>query len=135
MVHSAGLLPVSFASVSATAVDALREDGLGVHAGAVETSVMLFLLPGLVSPSLKEAGVHSGADWSALGARIIQELEDTTVTYALKILDGMNPRDIPRLGDAARDGPENVAIDDDALQHEKQKLRKQEEWLAQKKLR
>ena len=158
MVHLAGLLPVSFASVSATAADALREDGLGVHAGAVETSMMLFLLPGLVSPSLKEAGVHSGADWAALvrvaraaswpgylgsprlataalGARVIQELADTTVTYALKILDGMDPRDIPRLGDVARDSPENVAIDDDALQHERQKLRKQEEWLTQKKLR
>ena len=145
-------------SVSATAVDALREDGLGVHAGAVETSLILFLQPGLVASSVKEAEVHSGADWSALvraaraaswpgylgsprlataalGAKIIRALADTTVAYALKILDGMDPREIPRLGDMARDSPENVAIDDDALRHERQLLRKQEEWLTRKKLR
>ena len=127
-------------------------------AGAVETSLMLFLLPGLVPPSVKEAEVHSGADWSALvriaraaswpgylgsprvataaqGARIIRALADTTVAYTLKILDGMDPREIPRLGDMARDSPENVAIDDDALRHERQLLRKQEEWLTRKKLR
>jgi len=152
MVHLCGLLPVG------TVIDALREDGLGIHAGAWETSTILFLLPGLVAPSVKEAEAQSGADWSALvrvaraaswpgylgsprvatasqGAKIVRALEETAVAYTLKILDGLDPRDIPRLGDLARNSQENVAIDEDALQHEKQMLRKQEEWLTRKKLR
>lgn len=152
MVHLCGLLPVG------TAIDALREDGLGIHGGAWETSAILFLQPGLVAPSVKEAEVQAGGDWSALvriaraaswpgylgspriataaqGAKIVRALAETTVAYAVKILDGMDPRDIPRLGDVARDSPENVAIDEDALRHERQMLQKQEEWLTRKKLR
>ena len=37
------------------------------------------------------------------------------MTYALKTLDGMYSRDSLRLGDIARDSPENVAIDADAF--------------------
>lgn len=152
MVHLCGLVPV------ATAIDALREDGLGIHGGAWETSAILFLRPGLVPASLKEAEVQSGADWSALvgiaraaswpgylgspriataahGATVVRALADTAVAYAVRILDGMDPRGIPRLGDVARESPENVAIDDDALRHESQMLRKQEEWLARRKRR
>lgn len=152
MVHLCGLVPV------AAALEALREDGLGIHAGAWETSTMLFLLPELVQPSVKDAEAHSGTDWSALvrvarapswpgylgsprvataakGARMMRTLADTTVEYALKILDGMDPQSILRVGDVARASPENVAIDEDALQHERQMLRKQEDWLRRKKLR
>jgi hypothetical protein len=41
----------------------------------------------------------------------------------------MDPSDIPRIGDAARDSPENVAIDGDALRRETEVLRQQEDWL------
>jgi creatinine amidohydrolase/Fe(II)-dependent formamide hydrolase-like protein len=158
MVHLRGLLPVASAGDNALDPAAGHEDGFSVHAGAAETSDMLFLRPDLVSTSQPKAETRSGADWSALvriaresswpgyfgaphlataaqGARIDRAATDAAVAYALKILDGMDPRDIPRLGDVAWKSPENVAIDADALQREMQLLRKQEDWLARKKSR
>jgi creatinine amidohydrolase/Fe(II)-dependent formamide hydrolase-like protein len=158
MVHLRGLLPVATAGDNALDTAARQEDGFSVHAGAAETSEMLFLRPGLVSTSLREAEIRAGADWSALvriardsswpgyfgsprlataaqGARINRAATDAALAYALKILDGMDPRDIPRLGDVAHDSPENVAIDADALRREMEILRKQEEWLTRKKSR
>lgn len=156
MVHLCGLLPVLTAT-GGDALDtaALVEDGFSVHAGVGETSMMLFLRPDLVPPSQHGAEPRSGADWPALvriarepswpgyfgspriataaqGARAYRVAMDTAVAYALKILDGMDPRDVPRVGDAARDNPENVAIDGDALQRETEILRKQEDWLARR---
>jgi hypothetical protein len=52
------------------------------------------------------------------------------VDYALRILDGLDPRAVSRIGDMAQSSPENVAIDADALEREMTILRQQEEWLA-----
>ena len=66
MVHLRGLLPVATAGENALDAAARQEDAFSVHAGAAETSDMLFLRPDLVSPKQAEAEVRSGADWSAL---------------------------------------------------------------------
>ena len=154
MVHLCGLLPVFTAGGDALDGVALVEDGFSVHAGAGETSTILFLRPDLVPASQHGAEPRSGADWPALlriarepswpgyfgsprmataaqGARLYRATADAAVAYVLKILDGLDPRDIPRLGDAARDSPENVAIDGDALRREMEVLRKQDDWLKQ----
>jgi hypothetical protein len=153
MVHLLGLLPVIAAESDTLDTAARQQDGFAVHAGAAETSVMLHLRPELVSAAFKTSEPQTGDDWSALvrlardsswpgyfgsprvasaaqGARIVRAVTDAAVAHALKILDGMNPGSIPRLGDAARGSPENVAIDDDALRQERAALRKQEDWLA-----
>lgn len=153
MVHLCGLLPVVAALDSALDTATHKQEGLAPHAGASETSVMLFVRPDLVSPLLSQAEPRASADWPALvriareqswpgyfgspqlataaqGARIYRAVEATIVAHALKILDGGNPRDIPRFGDAARNNPENVAIDTDASLREKQMRHKQAEWLA-----
>ena len=72
---------------------------------------------------------------AAQGARLHRATTDAAVAYVVKILDGLDPRDIPRLGDAARNNPENVAIDSDAQRREMDVLRKQEDWLARQKPR
>jgi creatinine amidohydrolase len=158
MVHLRGLLPVATAGDSALDAAAREKDGFSVHAGAAETSEMLFLRSDLVPTSLRQAESRAGTDWPALvriaresswpgyfgspsvataaqGARINRAATDAAVAYALKILDGMDPREIPRFADAAADSPENVAIDADALRREMDMLRKQEDWLTRKKLR
>lgn len=158
MVHLGGLMPVATAGSNALDAAARQEDGFSVHGGAAETSDMLFLRPALVAASFREAEARAGADWPALvriardpswpgyfgsprlasaaqGARTHQAATDAAVAYALKILDGMDPQSIPRLGDVAHDNPENVAIDADALRREMEILRKQEEWLTRKKPR
>ena len=158
MVHLCGLMPVLSAGGDALDKAALAEDGLSVHAGVGETSTMLFLRPDLVPSSQRGAEPRSGADWPALvriarepswpgyfgsprmatvaqGARLYRATTEAVVAYALKILDGLDPRGIPRVGDAARDSPENVAIDGDALRREMEVLRKQEDWLTRQKRR
>jgi hypothetical protein len=71
-----------------------------------------------------------GAATAAQGARINRAATDAAIACALKILDGMDPREIARFAEAAGDSPENVAIDADALRREMDMQRKQEEWLT-----
>jgi creatinine amidohydrolase/Fe(II)-dependent formamide hydrolase-like protein len=153
MVHLLGLLPVLAAERDALDAATREEDRFTVHAGAGETSEMLHVRPDLVSSSYRQAEPRAGDDWSALvrearisswpgyfgsprratalqGARRVRAITDAAVGQVLAILDGSDPRAIPRLGDAARQGLENVAIDDEALQREREALRKQEAWLA-----
>jgi creatinine amidohydrolase/Fe(II)-dependent formamide hydrolase-like protein len=158
MVHLLGLLPVIKAHSEALDILVREEDRFAVHAGAAETSGMLYLRPELVQPAFRQAKPQAGEDWAALvrlardsswpgyfgsprlattaqGARSVRAATDAAVAFGLKILDGIDPGPIPRLGDAARESPENVAIDDDAMRQERRTLRKQEEWLARRKLR
>jgi hypothetical protein len=72
---------------------------------------------------------------AAQGARLNRATTDAAVAYVLKILDGLDPSEIPRVGDAARDNPENVAIDGDALRREMEVLQKQEDWLTRQERR
>lgn len=153
MVHLRGLAPVATAATNLLDSAVREADGFSVHAGAAETSVMLFLRPDLVSAAVARAEDRKGEDWSALvriareaswsgyfgsprmatpaqGARIVQAVAAAAVDYALNILDGLDPRTVPRIGDLARDSPENVSIDADALEREMEILRKQQEWLA-----
>ena len=153
MVHLRGLAPVT-AAVGTLLDPAAREaDSFSVHAGAAETSTMLYVRPQSVSPGVRSARDHTGHDWEELvgiarepdwpgyfgaprmaspaqGARIFEAVVDAAIHYALQILDGLDPRSIPRIGTLAEENPVNVAIDADALRREREILRKQEEWLA-----
>ena len=157
MVHLRGLVPV-FNAGKNLLDDAVRaEDRLGVHAGAGETSEILFLRPDLVPPTLVNARTHAVSDWSemeglsrapgwpgyvgaprlataAQGARIIGAAIGAIVSQALRILDGEDPSAIPRVGDAAGDPPAMIAADLDAARHEATLRQRQEEWLARKRL-
>lgn len=153
MVHLRGLAPVATAARNRLDSAVREADGFSVHAGAAETSVMLFLRPDLVSAAVVRAEDRKGEDWSALvriardaswagyfgsprmatpaqGARILRAVTAAAVEYALNILDGLDPRTVPRIGNLARESPENVAIDAEALEREREIRRKQEEWLA-----
>lgn len=155
MVHLCGLLPV--ATADSDAVDPATRVFDAVHAGAVETSLMLFLRPDLVSPGFARAEAYIGQDWPALvriareaswpgyfgapatataaqGARIFDAIRAAAVDHALKILDGLDHRTVSRFGTVTQEGPpENVAIDADALKREMEILEKQEAWLAARK--
>lgn len=155
MVHLCGLLPV--ATADSDAVDPATRAFDAVHAGAAETSLMLFLKPELVRPGFARADAYIGHDWPALvriareaswpgyfgapatataaqGARIFEAIRTAAVDHAVKILDGLDPRSIPRFGTVTLEGPpENVAIDADALQREREILEKQEAWLRARK--
>lgn len=104
MVHLRGLQPVAAARSNLLDSVAREADGFSVHAGATETSELLFVRPELVTPGGARAEDYRGSDWSALvriarepswpgyfgaprtatpaqGARIFEALRVATVDY------------------------------------------------------
>ena len=70
---------------------------------------------------------------AARGASASTQVSNATIAYALKILDGANPREFRPPNDILRsEHPENVAIDNDALTRERDIRRRQEDWLKRK---
>lgn len=158
MVHLVGLMPVigSYVGAAQKAGETERaENGFGVHADLVETSIGLFLRPDLVAPGYVNARSFTGrsiselipaahaANWPGyfgsprharvdIGAAALTSLAGTTADLALKILDGFDYRQIPRYGDVTKNDPGNAAIDRGAIAHEQDLERKQVAWLRKK---
>jgi creatinine amidohydrolase/Fe(II)-dependent formamide hydrolase-like protein len=132
-----------------------HEEGFSVHADLGETSGMLFLRPDLVNPAYKNAPPLTGRDmnhliqiakeenWpgyfgsprlarAALGAQAFKLMSAQINELALKILNGLDYRQISRFGDVTRKNPANAAIDKAALEHEQEVEKKQSEWLRKK---
>jgi creatinine amidohydrolase len=125
MVHLWGLLPVVGAwgkELQSLTAEEKKEEGVALHAGGDETSLMLHLAPELVSPERAQAPVVTGdsleasietakaADWpgylgsprlanAELGERIWKGLSGAALTHALQILDGADPTKLPRFSD------------------------------------
>jgi creatinine amidohydrolase/Fe(II)-dependent formamide hydrolase-like protein len=161
MVHLVGLMPVigSYASAAQNATEAERaENGFGVHADLLETSINLYLRPHLVAPGYAQAHSFTGnsiselipaaeqAGWpgylgsprnarSDIGAAALTSVTNTITDLALKILDGFDYRQIPRYGDVTRNDPGNAVIDRHATADEQENERRQIAWLRAKGLR
>ncbi len=152
MVHLMGLaLPIQPDPLTAAEQ---AEDGFSVHAGAIETSGSLFVRPDLVNPAYTKAPPQTGKSWDDLvrlarapawpgyfgSPRLAtaargsgQAYVSGLIDYALKILDGLDPRKFRTPEDTVRSqNPVNVAIDEDALAREREIRRRQEEWLKSK---
>jgi creatinine amidohydrolase len=151
MVHLMGLLPAGDGNDGGLSEKERNEDGFSVHAGASETSGLLFLRPDLVGP-VGRAQPQSGYGWedlirlarapewpgyfgsprlatAASGARSFASDVRTATDYALKILDGSDERQFPRVGDLASKSAPNIGIDKDAIARELEIEKKQLAWL------
>jgi len=161
MVHLWGVVPVigAWGKVLETVPDAAKkEDGVSLHGGMDETSLMLYLKPELVSPAYRRAPIHTGAtldesmnvahepEWPGyvgsprlgtreLGEKIWKALSAAAVEYSLKVLDGDDPAKYPRYGDLLSKVPAYVKVDQGAIDAEKAIERKQSEWLSGKGLK
>jgi creatinine amidohydrolase/Fe(II)-dependent formamide hydrolase-like protein/ketosteroid isomerase-like protein len=122
MVNLWGLLPVigGWGSGMSGMTEAQRkEDGVSLHGGADEHSLMLHLQPNLVAPDFQQAPSVTGStyaesveaarqkDWpgyigaprlgnAALGRRIWTSLSATALKTTLEILEGADPAKYPR---------------------------------------
>jgi creatinine amidohydrolase/Fe(II)-dependent formamide hydrolase-like protein len=156
MVHLVGLMPVieSYAGAARSASEGVRtENGFGVHADFVETSINLFLRPDLVASGYAQARSFTGnsisdlipaaeqAGWpgylgaprharSDIGAAALSSVTNTVTDLALKILDGLDYRQVPRYGEVTRNDPGNVAVDRGAAADEHESERRQIAWLS-----
>lgn len=134
MVSLAGLMPVVAAWDGKKTEGERQEDGLPIHAGMDETSMVLALRPDLVGPAYKTARPFSGEkmedliriargkDWPGyFGSPRLARPEQyangwqialsEAVSLALKILDGFDERQIPRFGDEMKKSAPDVALD------------------------
>jgi creatinine amidohydrolase/Fe(II)-dependent formamide hydrolase-like protein len=131
MVHLWGLVPVlsGWGKALGEADEASRkEDGVSLHAGMDETSLLLHLAPDRVDPAWREARAIAGAsleesfaaahrpDWpgylgsprrgsARLGAAIWTSFKDAALENALKILTGADPATLPRYADMLEKNP------------------------------
>ncbi len=155
MVHLCGLMP----SVEALALPAQSlsekerlENSIVPHADAAETSWTLFLRPDVVTPSYKGAAPYPaqnpeelsnatrGDTWpgylgsprlasAAIGARIFNQFSSRVVDLALKILEGLDERQVPRYGDIVSKRPGSNEIDKGGLAYEQKVASRQRDWL------
>ncbi len=158
MVNLTGLLSVVGAWDGNKSDAQRKEDGLPIHAGMDETSMMLALRPDLVNPNYKNAKPFSSEkmedliriaqskDWLGyLGSPRLASREqyakgwqialNEAVNIGLKILDGLDDRTIPRFGDEMLKSPPDIALDNATLKHEAEIEWKQDEWLKKKRFK
>jgi creatinine amidohydrolase/Fe(II)-dependent formamide hydrolase-like protein len=135
--------------------DEARENAGDVHAGADETSRMLFLKPELVHDEYRAAPPQSAfaiADlpsvaavpsWpgyfgsprlasARIGAEILRRIWEDSADLALKVLDGFDPRSLPNT--AAADGAFKV-LDDNLMRRSDVTEQRQRNWLSERGLR
>lgn len=155
MVNLAGLMPVIAAWDGKKTQKERKEDGLPIHSGMDETSMLLALRPDLVSPTYKTARPFSGEtmedliriargeDWPGYfgSPRLARPQQyangwhlalNEAVTVALKILDGFDEKQIPRFGDEIQKSEPDVLLDRASIKHEEEIRSKQEAWLKKK---
>jgi len=159
MVHLFGFEPVMICCGTADKLFTpaeQAEEGFTVHAGADEHSQILFLRPELVDPAYKKAASFTGKNFddlyrmgatkgwpgyfgaprlasAAFGALAFSDQTRLLNGLALKILDGLDYRKIPRFADALdpRDAiGEAAELDHDRVQEEKELdwLKSQKHW-------
>jgi len=158
MVHLWGMVPVIGAwgkAMEPLPAAVKKEDGVSLHGGMDETSLMLYLRPDLVASDYKKAPVRTGAtldqsmavtheaDWPgyvgsprlatrAVGDQIWKALSASASTYAIKVLDGEDTTNVKRYGDLLAGVPAYVKVDEGASAAEDAIARKQAEWLKSK---
>jgi creatinine amidohydrolase/Fe(II)-dependent formamide hydrolase-like protein len=158
MAHLWGMVPVigAWGKAMQPLPDAIKkEDGVSLHGGMDETSLMLYLQPKLVAADYRQAPVVTGATLDAsmavtrdaawpgyvgsprlatrqVGERIWKALSAAAAEIANKILDGEDTASIKRYGDLLGGVPAYVKVDDGARAAEAAVARKQAEWLKSK---
>ena len=124
-----------------------KEGGLVIHAGMDETSMILFVRPDLVDPKYKTARPQASDKMEDLTviarskgwpgyfgsprlaspskyAKGWQAASREAISIALKILDGLDERQITRLGGEMKKSAPDVMPDEASLKHEDQIKRK-----------
>lgn len=155
MVHLWGMVPVigAWGKAMEPLSDAIKkEDGVSLHGGMDETSLMLYLRPDLVASDYKSAPIQTGATLDAsmkvaheagwngyvgsprlatrdIGERIWKALSASAVVYTAKVLDGEDTSGIKRYGDLLGGVPAYVKVDEGARESEDAVARKQADWL------
>lgn len=158
MVNLWGLLPVLGGwggAMQGMTDEEKRLDGLSLHGGMDEHSLMLHLRPDLVAKDFKDAPPVSGEDYSeafataqrpgwpgylgaphlasaAFGERIWKAFSEATVRTAVEVLDGKDPRAYPRYLTYLRTLPQYRAWIDSSNARDAAGAKRLQEWMARR---
>jgi creatinine amidohydrolase/Fe(II)-dependent formamide hydrolase-like protein len=158
MVNLWGLLPVLGGWGGAMSVMTPAEkaaDGLSLHAGMDEHSLMLYLRPDLVAPGYRDASSVAGANYAeafavaqkpgwpgylgapslataAFGERIWRAFAEATLKTSVEILDGKDPATYPRYLTYLRKLPQYRAWIDSSTARDSVADVRLNDWLARK---
>jgi creatinine amidohydrolase len=157
MVHLTGLQPQPAPdhkeSPSPIPTAAQAEDGFTVHAGLLEHSHLMALRPDLVSPRVGQARTLRGLDFPELvrlarsedwpgyfgaprlasaeiGRASLEQGHRASIDLALRILDGLDPRTLPRYSDFIYTVPGIHGVMDASGARDQQIEERQRQWLA-----
>ena len=160
MVNLWGLVPVlsGWGNAMGAAMTAAekKEDGVSLHGGMDEHSLMLHLKPELVSAGYKQAPVVTGqtmaesftaakaADWpgylgsprlatAALGKKIWDSFAAAAVEHMLAVLNGADPAQFQRYADLLEKNPLYQGWIKATTAHDEALDAKQRAWLARRK--
>ena len=159
MVHLMGLRPAKMAWDSVIQAEvpstARVEDGFTVHAGLAEHSAIMALRPDLVPASIAQAPSVTAESFShlqriaarpgwpgyfgaprhasaELGRRLIEAEHQQFVGLALRILDGLDERQIPRLAVIRGQSPGPATVWRASALHDSVEDARQRAWLARR---
>jgi creatinine amidohydrolase/Fe(II)-dependent formamide hydrolase-like protein len=159
MVHLMGLRPAKMAwdsVIQAEVPSAARaEDGFTVHAGLAEHSAIMALRPDLVPASIAQAPsvtaesfshlqrIAASPGWpgyfgaprhasAELGRRLIEAEHRQFVTLALRILDGLDERQVPRLAVIRGQSPGPASVWRASAVRDSVEEARQRAWLARR---
>ncbi len=153
MVHLAGFMAVM--GLDSRSPEEAAAEGLSVHAGMEETSLILFLRPDLVSSAYRQAPPRIGRSFpdlvklaqapswpgyfgtphrasAAAGARAWKLLSETAVGLAMRILDGWDYTQEPRYADIMKAELSSVAGLRDITAVDRLIAERQSAWLEKK---
>jgi creatinine amidohydrolase/Fe(II)-dependent formamide hydrolase-like protein len=156
MVNLWGLVPVlgGWGKALESLTDAeKKEEGVSLHAGMDEHSLLLHLRPELVAPGYKSAPIVTGrttaesievakqASWpgylgsprqasAARGARAWRSFADAAIDHTLRILDGADPAQFQRYADLLEKNPLFQTWIRAADERDRQLDSKQREWIG-----
>jgi len=159
MVNLWGLVPVLAGwggALAGLTDDEKKEEGVSLHGGMDEHSLMLYLQADLVAPAYKTAPAVTGttlqesfdaakpASWpgylgsprlatASLGQRIWESFAAVASEQMLKMLDGADPAAVPRYADLLEKNPiYQEGWIKPAAAHDEQLEAKEKEWLRKK---
>jgi creatinine amidohydrolase/Fe(II)-dependent formamide hydrolase-like protein len=138
--------------------EARKEDGDSVHAGLVETSVMIYLRPGLVAPGYRDlpsltpvsldrlSEISRAATWpgyfgaprlatAETGRFLVEAKTQEYVRLAMRILDGLDERTVARYADRVLALPPIRADVNRTLDREQAEEARQRGWLEKRPMR
>ncbi len=152
MQHLSGYTAVGYSAPELLSEDALEEEGFSVHAGVMETSVVMYLRPDLVAQDVIAAEPITGQNFAdlvkiaeepnwlgyfgsprrasaAVGQAIVDRRYKTILGLALRVLDGDDLVDEPRLAALAYQDSNRASLMHQSREERVRRAERQQAWI------